>query len=68
MDAKEWSTRRIMIERGTITWTADSICKNVGVVDQVREFFGHEKVFSLEFPDTASGGGYCGTLQWHGLH
>ena len=49
MDAKEWSTRRIMIERGTITWTADSICKDVGVVDQVREFFGHEKVFSLEF-------------------
>jgi len=45
----EWSKRRIMIEKGTITWTADSICKDVGVIDQVREFFGHEKVFSLEF-------------------
>ncbi|CAE7403241.1 GBE1 [Symbiodinium natans] len=44
-----WSKRRITIERGIITWTADSVCKDVGVLDQVREFFGHEKVFSLEF-------------------
>mmetsp|Transcript_55320 Transcript_55320/g.103771 ORF Transcript_55320/g.103771 Transcript_55320/m.103771 type:complete len:563 (-) Transcript_55320:39-1727(-) len=51
----EWSKRRITIEKGLITWTADPACHDVDFMDRVGEFFGHKKSFAIEFLTTPPG-------------